>query len=58
MEDGSEWTLKDRTPLCKCLSEEEKLKAVGPFYMVYMPGEVKYPHPGGKCVTSRGLHHS
>ena len=25
-----------------CLSEET-LKAVGPFYMVAMPGEVKYP---------------
>ena len=25
-----------------CLSDEE-LKAVGPFYLVSMPGEVKYP---------------
>ena len=25
-----------------CLSDET-LKAVGPFYLVYMPGEVKYP---------------
>ena len=30
------------TPLCQCLSEET-LKAVGPFYMVSMPGEVKDP---------------
>ena len=30
------------TPLCQCLSEET-LKAVGPFYLVSMPGEVKYP---------------
>ena len=27
------------TPLCQCLSEET-LKAVGPFYLVSMPGEV------------------
>ena len=33
------------TPLCQCLSEET-LKAVGPFYLVSMPGEVKYPTPG------------
>ena len=30
------------TPLCQCLSEET-LNAVGPFYLVSMPGEVKYP---------------
>ena len=30
------------TSLCQCLSEET-LKAVGPFYLVSMPGEVKYP---------------
>ena len=30
------------TPLCQCLSEET-LKDVGPFYLVSMPGEVKYP---------------
>ena len=30
------------TPLCQCLSDET-LKAVGPFYLVSMPGEVKYP---------------
>ena len=30
------------TPLCQCLSEET-LKAVGPFYQVSMPGEVKDP---------------
>ena len=28
-----------------CLSGNT-LKAVGPFYIVYMPGEVKYPHRG------------
>ena len=28
-----------------CLSDET-LKAVGPFYMVSMPGEVKYPTRG------------
>ena len=26
--------------------EEETLKALGPFYLVYMPGEVKYPTHG------------
>ena len=30
------------TQLCQCLSEET-LKAVGPFYLVSMPGEVKDP---------------
>ena len=30
------------TPLCQCLSEET-VKAVGPFYLVSMPGEVKDP---------------
>ena len=30
------------TPLCQCLSEET-LKAVGPFYLVFTPGEVNYP---------------
>ena len=33
------------TPLCQCISEET-LKAVGPFYLVSMPGEVKDPTPG------------
>ena len=28
-----------------CLSDET-LKAVGPFYLVSMPGEVKYPTQG------------
>ena len=28
------------TPLCQCLSDET-LKALGPFYLVSMPGEVK-----------------
>ena len=45
------------TPLCQCLSEET-LKAVGPFYLVSMPGEVKDPTSlHWKCVTYRGLHH-
>ena len=30
------------TPLCQCLSEET-LKAVGPFYLMSRPGEVKDP---------------
>ena len=30
------------TPLCQCLSDET-LKAVSPFYLVSMPGEVKDP---------------
>ena len=30
------------TPICQCLSEE-KLKVVGPFYLVSMLGEVKDP---------------
>ena len=30
------------TPLCQCLSDET-VKAVGRFYLVSMPGEVKYP---------------
>ena len=29
------------TLVCQCLSEETK--AVGPFYLVSMPGEVEYP---------------
>ena len=32
------------TPLCQCeCLSEETLKAVGPFYLVSMPGEVKDP---------------
>ena len=39
-----------------CLSDET-LKAVGPFYLVSMPGEVKDPTSlHWKCVTRRGLH--
>ena len=33
------------TPLCICLSEET-VKAVGPFYLVPIPGEVKDPTQG------------
>ena len=33
------------THICPCLSEET-LKAGGPFYLVSMPGEVKYPTQG------------
>ena len=41
-----------------CLSDET-LKAVGPFYLVSMPGEVKYPTSlHWKCVTCRGLHNT
>ena len=36
-----------------CLSDDT-LKAVGPFYLVSMPGVVKYP-TRGKRVTCRGL---
>ena len=43
-------------PLRQCLSEET-LKAVGPFYLVYMPGEVKDSTSlHWKCVTCCGLH--
>ena len=39
-----------RSPhICPCLSEET-LKAGGPFYLVSMPGEVKYPHNGLMCI--------
>ena len=45
-------------PAFQCLSEET-LKAVGPLYLVSMPGEVKDPtSPHWECVTCRGLHHS
>ena len=36
-----------------CLSDET-LKAVGPFFMVSTPREVKYPTHSSKCVTCRG----
>ena len=40
------WKLANSfTPHSQCLSEET-LKAVGPFYLVSMPGEVKYPTQG------------
>ena len=35
-------TFRFGTLLCQCLSDET-LKAVGPFYLVSMPGEVKDP---------------
>ena len=41
------------TPLYQCLSEEA-LRGVGPFYLVSVPGEVKYPtrHQSAlECVT-------
>ena len=38
-----------------CLSDET-VKAVGPIYLVSMPGGSKSSHTGGKCVTRRGLH--
>ena len=31
------------TLLCQCLLDETLKKAFGPFYLVSMPGEVKYP---------------
>ena len=44
----------------ECVSlglSDETLQAVGPFYLVSMPGEVKYPTSlHWKCVTCRGLH--
>ncbi len=41
-----------------CLSDET-LIAVGPFYLVSMPGEVKDPTSlDWKCVTCRGLHNT
>ena len=45
------------TPLCQCLSEET-LKAVGPFYLVSMPGDVKYiPPVRTGMYNCHGLHH-
>ena len=35
------------TPLCQCILEET-LKAVDPFYLVSMPGKVKYLTEGVK----------
>ncbi len=47
-----------RDCLSLCLSDET-LKAVGPFYLVSMPGEVKDPTSlHWKCVTRRGLHNT
>ena len=46
------------TPLWQCLSEET-LKDVGPFYLVAMPGEVKYPtnpHWNGVTVVDTITH--
>ena len=41
-----------------CLSEET-LKAVGPFYLVSMPGEVQDPAQGvNRQIPCRGLHTS
>ena len=43
------------SPLCQCLSEET-LKAIGPFYLVSMPGEVNYSTSlHCTCVTCRGF---
>ena len=42
--------LNIRDCLYLCLSEET-LKAVGPFYLVSMPGEVKYPTQGVNRVN-------
>ena len=40
-----------------CLSDET-VKAVGPFYLVSMPGEVKYPTQGVMCNLSWTPHSS
>ena len=45
------------SPLCLCLSEET-VKAVGPFYLISMPGEVKYPTQGNGKKTCDGLTNS
>ena len=48
--------IRDCVSLCLL---DETLKAVGPFYLVSMPGEVKYPTSlHWKCVTCRGLHNT
>ena len=40
-----------------CVLSDETVKAIGPFYRVSMPGEVKDPTGlPWKCVTCRGLH--
>ena len=44
------------TPLCQCLSEET-LKAVGPFYLVSMPGKYKIPPVHTGMCNCCGLHH-
>ena len=42
------------TPLCQCLSDET-VKAVGPFYLVSIPGEVKDPtSPNWNAVSVAG----
>ena len=43
------------TLLCQCLSDET-LKAVGPFSLVSMPGEVKDPPVRSGMCNCRGLH--
>ena len=49
--------LNIRDCLSLCLSEKTLVKAVGPFNLVSMPGEVKYPTSlHWKCATCRGLH--
>ena len=45
------------SPLCLRLSEET-LKASGPFYLVSMPGEVKYPTQGVNLEPVGGLNNS
>ena len=44
------------SPLCQCLSDDT-LKAVGPFYLVSVPGEVKIPHRVQMCNLSWTPHH-
>ena len=42
-------------PHCLCRTSDERLKVVGPFYLVSMPGEVKLKDPTQihTCVTCR-----
>ena len=47
-------SLNIRNCVSLCLSDEI-LKAVGPFYLVSKPGEVKQSHTGVKCVTFCGV---
>ena len=46
-----------RLPRFASVFRRRHIKAFGPFYMVYIPGEIKYTTSlHWKCVTCRGLH--